>query len=111
MKSLRDELIKLENLGVEFTSQLYGGEWHVLTVDEVCDLSDIGDKDKFIIKQLGITEQHLRLWRVFTDPETSQCHGTTRKGERCKNRLQLYEVNISNFDPEYDLYCPLHKPH
>lgn len=111
MESLRNELIKLEKLGVEFTARLYDDGWSVLTVDEVCELSEIGDRDKFIIKQLGITESHLRLWKEFVNGPT-QCHGTTKKGARCKNNIERYTVaGILNFDPEHDLYCPLHKPY
>lgn len=110
MKSLRDELIKLEKLGVEFTSRLYGDGWSVLTVDEVCELAELGDVDKFIIRQLGISERHLRLWKEFAS-RPMQCHGTTKKRQRCKNKVERYiGVGILDFDPEYDLYCPLHKP-
>lgn len=93
MKSLRDELLKLEKLGVEFTSRLYGDGWSVLTVDEVCELAELDDRDKFIIKQLGISEHHLRLWKEFTSA-SMQCHGTTKRVNAVKTRWSVTQLEI-----------------
>ena len=113
METENSLLVRLEKLGIEFA---FGGpDGHLLlTVDEVVELLAVGDRDEFIAAKFHVSMRHLRLYYDFIDinGDGRQCKGTTVKGKRCKNETDRYEVNgIKDFDPEYDLYCNLHKPY
>ncbi|MDD5806404.1 MAG: coproporphyrinogen III oxidase family protein [Eggerthellales bacterium] len=83
MKSLKQEMLMLKDLGYDFESMYIGGGTPTIVIDELCELIDLA-KDTFSIKEVSC--------------ETNPNHLITPMLDKLQGRVDRLSVGVQSFD-------------